>query len=107
MQGIDCTGSTGRIGFLVRHTWSPLSERPVWLSLGTGWEFGGVTVAHHDGQSDSNLLTYTGREIAFGLYGSFAVGEYDKYEDPSSTTISIERRSHTTAQVGIRLTLFP
>jgi hypothetical protein len=121
VQGIDCVGATGRWGVLARHTWAPLSRRPFWLSVGTGWEFGGVTVAHRGGDGDSDLFRYTGREylrlgagvdfrsnqvIALGLYGSFAVGEYDEYEDPVAT-VSVTPGTHTTAQVGIRLTLFP
>jgi hypothetical protein len=124
LDGSDCVGTTGRVGFLVRHTWAPLSRRAPWLSLGTGWEFGGVTIDRHGAGSDSNdsdLIVYTGREylrvgagidfrtsrvIGFGLYGSFAVGEYSRRETPT-TTVSVERRTHTTGQVGIRLILFP
>jgi hypothetical protein len=123
-QGIDCAGVTGRVGVLVRHTWQPLSKRPVWLSLGTGWEFGGVSVDQHHDKNDSNrtdLFSYSGREylrlgggvdfrsnsvFGFGLYGSVAVGEYDRYKDPT-TTIAIERSNHTTGQVGLRFILFP
>ncbi|HUL61330.1 MAG TPA: hypothetical protein VLU43_18780 [Anaeromyxobacteraceae bacterium] len=119
-QGIDCVGATGRFGVLIRHTWDPLESTAKWISLGTGWEVGGVTVDHRDGRS-SDLFTYSGREyvrfgagvdfrsnqvIGLGLYGSIAVGEYDQYKDPSAT-IPLDRRTHTTGQVGLRLTLFP
>jgi len=120
-QGFDCVGTAGHFGFLVRHTWAPLSKRPTWLTLGTGWEFGSVNVDRHDGAHATELFSYTGREyvrlgagvdfrsnsvIALGFYGSFAVGEYDEYKDPT-TTVSLDRATHTTAQVGLRLTLFP
>jgi hypothetical protein len=124
--GDDCTATTGRIGLLVRHTWDPL-ERPIWISLGTGWEFGGITIGQHHGSSSSSsssrddLLTYVGREhlrlgagvdfrpsriIGFGLYGSFAVGTYDTLKDQVHT-VDVEHALHTTAQVGVRLILFP
>ncbi len=121
-SGIDCTATTGHFGFLVRHTWSPLSRRPIWLSLGTGWEFGGVMIDHRGDGNGSDLFSYTGREyvrvgagvdfrsndvLAFGLYGAVSAGEYDRFKDPSGVTTSIERAGHTTAQVGLRLTLFP
>ena len=118
-QGIDCTGTTGRIGVLLRHTWDPLSPRSRWLSLGTGWEVGSVNAGHRDG--NSRLLTYSGREylrfgagmdfrsnqvLGLGLYASFAFGEYDQYKDLTGS-FSLDRRTHTTGQVGLRLTLFP
>ncbi len=122
LQALDCTAETAHYGFLVRHTWSPLSRRPTWLSLGTGWETGGVVVDNGGGGSRNELITYRGREylrlgagvdfrsndvIGLGLYGSFSVGEYDRFKDSTGVTSSIERASHTTAQVGLRLTLFP
>jgi hypothetical protein len=121
-QSLDCSGVTTHFGFLVRHTWSPLSRRPVWLSLGTGWETGGVVADSNGGNQQKDQFTYRGREylrvgagmdfrsndiIALGLYGSVSVGEYDQYKDATGTTSSIERASHTTAQLGLRLTLFP
>jgi len=120
-QAIDCVGMTGRYGFLVRHTWEPLSTRPKWLSLGTGWEFGGVGIEHRRGNDDSYLFRYRGREyvrlgagidfrsnavLGFGLYGTVSVGEYDELETPT-TNVSVEGDTHTTAQLGVRLTLFP
>jgi hypothetical protein len=126
VQGLDCVGSIGRFGFLVRHTWSPLSRQPVWISLGTGWEFADVSVEEnrsgdsHGGYDD--LYSYRGREyfrlgagvdfrsnrvVALGLYGSYAVGEYDEFEGPNAAPVSVEQRSHQTVQVGLRLTLFP
>ena len=126
-QGNNCSAVAGRVGVLLRHTWDPFSSRPVWLSLGTGWEFGGVTIDQHgaNGSSGSgmkDLVTYTGREfvrlgagidfrpnqiLGFGLYGSVAVGAYDTVKDSAGVTTSLDRANHTTAQVGIRLILFP
>jgi hypothetical protein len=123
LAGTDCVGSTGHFGFLARHTWDPLSRRPKWISLGTGWEFADVSVDRHAGAGPEELFSYTGREyvrigagvdfrsndvIALGLYGSFAVGEYDEYKEPAMVNaVSLDRGTHTTAQVGLRLTLFP
>jgi hypothetical protein len=121
--GNDCTASVGRVGILVRHTWEPLSTRPVWLSVGTGWEFGSISIDQHNNGNGMNdeLLRYTGREylrlgagidfrpnqvLGFGLYGSFGYGAYDTLKDPTQT-VSLEHSNHTTAQVGIRLILFP
>jgi hypothetical protein len=110
---------------MVRHTWNPLSKRPTWLSLGTGWETGGVVADHMNGGGNGDrteLFTYKGREylrvgvgvdfrsndiIGLGLYGTLSVGEYDHFKDATGVTSSIERASHTTAQLGLRLTLFP
>jgi hypothetical protein len=118
-QGLECLGATGRLGVLLRHTWDPLSSRSKWLSLGTGWEMGNVSVDHHDGSSD--LFTYSGREylrlgagidfrsndvLGIGLYASFAWGQYDEYQDLTGV-VPLDQRTHTTGQVGLRLTLFP
>ena len=74
-----------------------------------------------DGSNNTDLFMYEGREyvrigagvdfrsnpvLGLGLYGSIAWGEYDRYEDPT-TTASLSGVTHTTAQVGLRLTLFP
>ena len=80
---------------------------------------------------DRDLIRYSGPEylrlgagvdfrsnqaLALGLYGSFAFGEYDRQtvsvalpvgSTPTSVTASLDRRMHTTALVGLRLTLFP
>jgi len=118
-QGLDCIGTTRRFGFLIRHTWDPFSATSKWISLGTGWEAGGASAAHAD--RGTELFTYSGRErvrlgagfdfrsnevLGLGMYASFAWGEYDEYKD-STGTYSLDRRTHTTGQVGIRLTLFP
>jgi hypothetical protein len=123
LQGLDCTAMTARWGFMARHTWSPLSTRPVWLSLGTGWESGGVVADHHTaGSRNADLFHYRGRElvrlgagvdfrtnrvVALGLYGTVSAGEYDELKDQAGVTTSIDSATHTTAQVGLRLTLFP
>jgi hypothetical protein len=118
-QGLECLGMTARAGVLLRHTWDPLSERAKWLSLGTGWELGNASVTHGDQSTD--LFTYSGREyvrlgagidfrssqvLGIGLYASFAWGKYDHYEQPD-LSVSLEQRTHTTGQVGLRLVLFP
>ncbi len=126
--GYECTASAGRIGFLVRHTWDPLTSRPVWLSLGTGWEYGAISIdrrrmqnASSSDSSRDDLLTFVGRErlrvgagidfrmsrlLGLGLYGSVSFGTYDTVEDRVST-VEVDRASHSTAQVGMRLILFP
>ena len=125
-QGFTCTGTTGHVGFLARYTWDPLSMRPVWLSLGTGWEMGSVTIDNSsmnngNGMHHNDLFTYTGREhvrlglgidfrtsrvLGFGLYGNVSVGEYDHYKD-ALVSQSLDTALHLTAQVGARLILFP
>lgn len=122
-QGFPCTGTTGRAGVLVRHTWDPAGATARWLSLGTGWESGTVSVDRQNmGQGmGSDLFTYTGREylrigggldfrstgvVGLGLYASFAWGQYDRYKDVTGS-FPIQGRTHTTGQVGLRLILFP
>jgi hypothetical protein len=128
-QGYTCSATTGHVGFLARYTFDPLSTRPVWLSLGTGWEAGSVTIdkgsmMNGNGNGDghrNDLFTYSGREhvrlgvgidfrssrvIGFGLYGNVSVGEYDHYKDATLST-SVDSALHVTAQVGARLILFP
>jgi len=119
MHGMGCMGTTGRAGFLIRRTWDPLGSTAKWLSIGTGWEVGSVSVDNH-GQA-SELFTYSGRELVrlgagldfrsnqvlgLGLYASFAWGKYDQYKDLTGT-MTLDSRTHTTGQVGLRLTLFP
>jgi hypothetical protein len=123
-----CTASAGRIGFLVRHAWDPLSQRPIWLSLGTGWEYAGITVDRRgtpggatSGSRREDLFTYAGREhlrlgvgidfrtsrvVGIGLYGSVAAGSYDTRKDEVAK-VGVDRALHTTAQIGARLILFP
>jgi len=121
--GLDCAGTSGRFGFLVRHTWNPSAPTSQWLSLGTGWEFGAVTT---DDEVDSDLFTYTGREyvrlgggvdfrsnavLGVGFYGSVSWGEYDDVDYNLSRVIPpavpLGDGMHTTVQFGLRLTLFP
>ena len=131
-QGLDCFGMTAHVGVLLRHTWDPFSATSKWISVGTGWELGSVTFDPHDGGASQDLIRYSGPEylrlgagvdfrtnqaLALGLYGSFAFGEYDRQVTASAAvpvgsttppvTASVERRMHTTALVGLRLTLFP
>jgi hypothetical protein len=122
-QGIPCIGTTGRAGFLVRHTWDPAGSTAKWLSLGTGWEFGTVSADQQNMNQGmgSDLFSYTGREylrlgggvdfrsngvLGLGLYASFAWGEYDHYKDTIGS-VAIQGKTHTTGQVGLRLILFP
>jgi hypothetical protein len=117
-MGMDCIGVAGRFGFLVRHTWSPLSSVSKWFTIGTGWEL--ADVSRNDPQGTS-LFTLTGRErlrlgagfdlrgaevLGIGLYGSFSWGQFDRYEDAAGS-VALKRVTHTTGQVGVRLTLFP
>jgi hypothetical protein len=127
LAGYECGASVGRIGFLVRHTWEPFSNHPIWLSLGTGLEYGSITVRrYHDGGTGKDtggedLITYVGWEhlrvgtgidfklnriLGFGLYGSVGFGTYDHVKNQVAT-VNVERAIHTTALVGGRLVLFP
>lgn len=119
--GTDCTGTSGRIGFLIRHTWNPTQPVSQWLSLGTGWEFGSVTT---DDSANDEIFTYTGREylrlgggfdfrsnavLGVGFYGSVAWGEYDEIDDSRAWVGPRPEGDalHSTVQFGLRLTLFP
>jgi hypothetical protein len=115
----DCMGWTDRWGILLRHTWDPFSPTSKWISFGTGWETG--SLSYDGGDNLSDIFTYSGRELfrlgagidfrssqvlGLGFYGSISWGEYDQYRDATGT-YRLDPRTHTTGQVGIRLTLFP
>jgi hypothetical protein len=118
----DCIATSGRIGFLLRHTWDPARATSKWLSIGTGWEFGSVS-GDGPGDDDDELFTYTGREyvrlgggvdfrstgvLGVGFYGAVAWGSYDHIDTPVTDNIRIDDNAlHTTVQVGVRFTLFP
>jgi hypothetical protein len=117
---------SGRVGFMVRHTWNPTSPSPVWLGIGTGWEVGNVSWTTTrdtggDGSGDE-VFTYTGREmlrlaggidfrsnqvIGVGLFGSVSWGTYDNLHFPGTGDEGLNTRTHETYQLGIRLILFP
>ncbi|HEY6099274.1 MAG TPA: hypothetical protein VIW03_07575, partial [Anaeromyxobacter sp.] len=121
--GSSCTAATGRVGVLLRHTFQPRAYSTPWISLGTGYEWGDVTL-QGDGYGGPNqeYFSYRGWEIArlmmgvdlrtnpvfgFGLYGGVAFGRYSKYRD-SLGDVSLDREPfHTTVQAGLRFTLFP
>jgi len=122
-QGAPCIATTGHAGFLIRHTWDPAGSTAKWLTLGSGWEFGTVSLDQQNmGQGmGSDLFSYTGREyvrvgggldfrsngvLGLGLYASFSWGEYDHYKDTMGS-VAIQGKTHTTGQVGLRLILFP
>jgi hypothetical protein len=117
---VTCTGVSGRFGFLLRHTWDHSTPTAKWLSIGTGWEVASVT---NDNDANTEVFTYTGREyvrlgggidfrsngvLGVGLYGSFSWGEYDEIDETRfGMPADLPSQVHTTAQFGVRLTLFP
>jgi hypothetical protein len=123
--GVDggCTASTGRLGILVRHTFSPAEPRTGWLAFGTGAEFGSISVngGHQGGMS--KVYSYQGWEalrvmlgydwrsssiLGFGLYSGVGWGKYTKAEGASGTKIAIaDPAYHTMVEAGVRMTLFP
>jgi len=124
-NGQDCFGASGRIGFMLKHTWNPTSPTATWLGVGTGWEAGNVSYTTHDMSGNSNgdeVFTYRGREmfrlaggvdfrsnsvIGVGLYGSVSWGTYDMIHAPGTGDVSLDSRVHETYQLGVRLILFP
>jgi hypothetical protein len=123
VQG-GCVASTGRLGILVRHTFSPAAPRTGWLAFGTGAEFGSVTVGGQQGQGMMDkIYNYKGWEalrvmlgydwrgnsvLGFGLYGGVGWGKYTSVETGTGTRVSIaDPAYHTTVEAGVRMTLFP
>lgn len=120
--GSNCTASTGRVGLLLRHTFQPRAYSTPWLSVGTGFEWGDVSIQDGYGGS-TQYFSYTGWEMVrlmggvdlrtnpifgFGLYGGVAVGRYSRYKDATVGEVGIGHDAlHTTVEAGLRFTLFP
>ena len=45
--------------------------------------------------------------IGLGLYGGVGFGEYDTLTQPNTASVSLDRGTHSIADVGARLILFP
>jgi hypothetical protein len=116
--GFDCSATTSRFGFLVRHTFAPAARTTPWVSLGTGFEYGSV-----ERDLDGSEFTYSGWEIArlqtgvdfrsngvvgVGFYAGVALGRYMEYEDDLvDDDLGNREELHSTLELGIRFTLFP
>lgn len=119
--GASCTASTGRVGILLRHTFQPAAYSTPWLGVGTGYEWGDVTIQNGYGGSNQ-YFSYTGWEMlrlmggvdlrtnpifGVGLYGGVSVGRYNRYKD-AAVDASLGRDAfHTMVEAGLRFTLFP
>jgi hypothetical protein len=121
---VDCTATTGRVGLLLRHTFSPRAYSTPWIAAGTGFEFGSVSFddGAYDGGTNEDLFSYSGWEalrlmagvdlrsnpvFGVGLYGGIAFGRYSEYEDALGEVDIGSQPFHTTVQAGVRFTLFP
>lgn len=120
---VDCTATTTRVGLLLRHAFAPRASSTPWVAVGTGFEFGSVSIDHMDGSASSeDLFSYSGWEslrlmggvdlrsnpvFGVGLYGGIAFGRYDEYERGLVERDVGSERYHTTVQAGVRFTLFP
>jgi hypothetical protein len=117
---IYCTASSFRYGVLARYTVKPLAHSTPWFSIGTGGVSDEVSTPDYYGFS-SIVARYTGWEIArlragwdirsnhvfgFGLYGGVGFTRYNSFEN-SRGSQGISPTVHTTAEFGVRLTLFP
>jgi hypothetical protein len=119
----SCTAGTGRVGVLLRHTFQPRAFTTPWLAVGTGYEWGDVTLDGGGYGSNQEYFSYRGWEIArlmagvdlrtnpifgFGLYGGVAFGRYSRYRDAlGDVSLPSDQPIHTTVEAGIRFTLFP
>jgi hypothetical protein len=118
VTGIDCVATSGHVGGLARFTFDAATPTSKWLSIGTGWEFGRVTV---NSQNGAELFKYTGREylrfgagvdfranpaLGVGFYGQVGLGSYTQLRDPTGS-VTLPERNHTTVLLGVRLVLFP
>jgi hypothetical protein len=120
---LDCVATTGRVGLMLRHTFAPAARATPWLGVGTGYEFGSVSIDDGGGHHESReLFTYSGwemirlqagvdfrsnRVLGLGFYGGVSVGRYTRYEDDLVDEDLGLEPLHTIVEGGIRLTLFP
>jgi hypothetical protein len=119
-----CTATTGSVGVLLRHTFQPRAHSTPWLSVGTGFQWGTVSLDDHvaGGPADDELFSYTGWEMlrlmagvdlrsnavfGVGLYGGLSVGRFNRFHDELGSVRLDDDRFHTTMQAGLRFTLFP
>ena len=122
LAGNSCTASTGRFGLLLRHTFMPRAYSTPWIAVGTGFEWGEVSI--QDGYNGSSqFFSYTGWEIArlmagvdlrtnpifgVGFYGGVSVGRYTRYKDAVAGEVRLGNEPlHTMVEAGLRFTLFP
>jgi hypothetical protein len=120
---VDCIGTTGRVGLMLRHTFEPAASATPWLAIGTGYEFGSISTdddtPHHDSRE---LFAYSGwemlrlqagvdlrsnRVLGIGFYGGVSLGRYMHYEDDLVAEDLGLEPLHTIVEGGVRLTLFP
>lgn len=119
--GNSCTATTGRVGVLLRHTFRPRDYSTPWLAIGTGYEWGDVTL-HDGGGGSTQYFSYTGWEIArlmggvdlrtnpifgVGLYAGVGLGHYSKYTDALGDVSLPSGNVHWSLEGGLRFTLFP
>jgi hypothetical protein len=118
----DCTAATGRFGILMRHTFQPYASSTPWLGIGTGFEWGNLSVDYDYGGNEE-IFSYEGWEMVrlmggvdlranpvfgFGLYAGVSFGRYTSYDEPAYGSYDIDgERTHTTVEAGLRFTLFP
>ena len=121
--GTSCTASTGRVGVLLRHTFSPNAPSTGWIAVGTGGEFGSVNANDVAGSAaHAEVFSYSGWEMlrlmggvdlrttpvfGFGLYAGVSLGKYSHFEDPTGQVSLGNQPVHTMAEAGLRIVLFP
>ncbi len=119
--GTSCTATTGRFGVLLRHTFTPYASSTPWIAVGTGWEWGNVSL-DSPGSASQELFSYQGWEMlrlmggvdlrtspvfGFGLYAGVSFGRYSSYHDALGDVSIGGERNHATVEAGLRFTLFP
>jgi hypothetical protein len=121
----SCSANTGRFGIQLRHTFDPYAASTPWISVGTGYEWGGIT-ADYAGSGNYEVATYHGWEIlrlmggidlrtspvfGVGLYGGVSFGQYSSYNEPDAgyfdQSLSGQQKIHSTIEAGLKFTLFP
>jgi len=120
--GSSCTATTGRVGVLLRHTFQPRAYSTPWVSVGTGFEWGEVSIQPDGGGSSQEYFSYSGWEalrlmagvdlrtnpvFGVGLYGGVGFGRYSRYKDAAGEVHLGHEPFHTTVEAGLRFTLFP
>ncbi len=120
---IDCSGSTTRVGLMLRHTFDPAARVTPWIGVGTGLSYGAVTT--HDGMSgggSDTVVRYSGWEMlrlqggfdvrsnpvfGVGFYGGVSFSRFDEFKNSAETVSLSDTTTHTAVEAGIRMTLFP
>jgi hypothetical protein len=120
--GLSCSSEILRTGVLLRHTFRPAAHMTPWFALGTGYAQGKVHSGVNSYGPSSDILTYTGWEIArlmggldvrtnqtfgVGFYAGLSFTRYTRFDNTAGSLSLPSTSIHPTYEAGVRFTLFP